>query len=64
MCVWKDENKWKRGRGWPNFLKKNKIKDAEISDNFFGLTVVNLVGKWSKILKIITIELYYRLAIL
>ena len=27
------------------FLKKNKIKDAEISDNFFGLTVVNLVGK-------------------
>ena len=19
MCVWKDENKWKRGRGWPIF---------------------------------------------
>ena len=29
----------------PIFFKKNKIKDAEISDNFFGLTVVNLVGK-------------------
>ena len=22
MCVWKDGNKWKRGRGWPIFLKK------------------------------------------
>ena len=22
MCVWKDENKWKRGRGWPIFFIK------------------------------------------
>ena len=22
LCVWKDENKWKRGRCWPIFLKK------------------------------------------
>ena len=22
MCVWKDENKWKRGWGWPIFFKK------------------------------------------
>ena len=22
MFIWKDENKWKRGRGWPIFLKK------------------------------------------
>ena len=22
MRVWKDENKWKRDRGWPIFLKK------------------------------------------
>ena len=22
ICVWEDENKWKRGRGWPIFLKK------------------------------------------
>ena len=22
MCVRKEENKWKRGRGWPIFLKK------------------------------------------
>ena len=22
MCVWKDKNKWKRGRGGPIFLKK------------------------------------------
>ena len=23
MCVWKDEIKWKRGRGWPIFRKIN-----------------------------------------
>ena len=26
MCVWKDKNKWKRGRGSHIFLKKNRTK--------------------------------------
>ena len=25
MCVWKDKNKWKRGRGWPIFWKWSSI---------------------------------------
>ena len=31
MFIWKDENKWKRGRGWPIFLK-NKCKLLKIDE--------------------------------
>ena len=30
MCVWKDENKWKRGRGWPVLTNKYKCYIALI----------------------------------
>ena len=29
MCVWKDENKWKRGRGFSHFLKKNRYVTSD-----------------------------------
>ena len=32
MFVWKDENKLKRGRGWPIF-KKNQYKDTRMLDS-------------------------------
>ena len=31
MCVWKDDNTWKRGRGWPVFLKKILILKNSLS---------------------------------
>ena len=34
MCVWKDEIKWKRGRGWPIFRKINNTI-ALILDSWF-----------------------------
>ena len=33
MFVWKDENKQKRGRGWPIFKKKLLIKMAKKIEN-------------------------------
>ena len=31
MCFWKDENKWKRGRGCTNFFKKHPIRGLYFS---------------------------------
>ena len=39
-CVWKDENKWKRRRGWPIFLKR-------LNWNFFGMRDW-LASSWNK----------------
>ena len=30
ICVWKEENKWKRGRGWPIFLKKQYFTEDKL----------------------------------
>ena len=28
MCVWKDENKWKRGQGWSIFIQVNGLNSS------------------------------------
>ena len=45
IYVWKDENKWKRGRGWPIFYKKLKLKSPMVlkmvqRGGFFNLILI------------------------
>ena len=57
MCVWKDENKWKRGWGWPIFLKKD-CQSEKLGQGAIKLKEIKAcIGPWSKCMACLTIEL-------
>ena len=43
MCVWKDENKWKRGQGWSIFIQVNGLnstnQDTRMNTHYYFLAL-------------------------
>ena len=42
MCVWKDRNKLKRGRGWPIFKRLSNERDKKTTERLKGKKKVSM----------------------